>query len=137
MMTTNEPTQTEKELTMDKPKLVKNDVDSLVARCHGDAKAAGWWDRELTWETTPRCLMLIVSELAEAMEGDRKNLMDDKLPSRKMLDVELADALIRICDLAGALRIDLGAAVQEKLEFNKTRADHKTEARQAEGGKAY
>ena len=37
--------------------------------------------------------MLIVSEIAEAMEGERKDLMDDKLPHRKMAEVELADAL--------------------------------------------
>lgn len=116
---------------------VKESVDALVERCHGDAKSAGWWDREITWETTPRCLMLIVSEVAEAMEGDRKNLMDDKLPHRKMLEVELADALIRIADLSGALGLDLGGATAEKLEFNKSRHDHKREVRAASGGKTY
>lgn len=47
-------------------------------------------------------LMLQVSELAEAMEGDRKNLMDDHLPHRSMLEVELADTVIRILDYVGA-----------------------------------
>ncbi|XUM19805.1 hypothetical protein ACRAVF_19255 [Bradyrhizobium oligotrophicum S58] len=44
--------------------------------------------------------MLIVSEIAEAMEGERKSLMDDHLPHRKMVEVELADTLIlhfRLC----------------------------------------
>jgi hypothetical protein len=32
---------------------------------------------------------------------------------------------------------DLGAAIQEKLEFNAARADHKPENRRQSGGKAY
>lgn len=112
-------------------------VDRFVHVTHKAAADAGWWDREKTWETVPRCLMLIVSELAEAMEGDRKDLMDDKLPHRKMLEVELADAMIRIGDLAGALGLDLGGAVVEKMAFNAKRADHKKENRESEGGKRY
>lgn len=82
-------------------------------------------------------LMLVVSEVAEAMEGDRKNLMDDKLPHRTMLEVELADTLIRIFDIAGSKNLDLAGAVREKLEFNKNRADHKLENRLLENGKKY
>jgi len=61
----------------------------------------------------PERLMLIVSEIAEAMEGHRKGLMDDKLPTRPMLEVELADAVIRIFDLGGGLSLDLGGAIAE------------------------
>jgi hypothetical protein len=71
------------------------------------------------------------------MEGHRKNLMDDKLPHRKMQEVEIADAAIRIFDLAGAMGYDLGAAIVEKLSFNAQRADHKIENRLKPGGKAY
>jgi len=81
-----------------------------------------------------RC-MLIVTEIAEAFEGERKNLMDDKLPHRKMAEVELADALIRIFDYAGEHGYDLGGALLEKLEYNRTRQDHSLEARRAPGGK--
>ena len=112
--------------------------------CHGLAARSGWWASRLTGKPLDRSqinvgekLMLIVSEVAEAMEGDRKDLMDDKLPHRKMIEVELADALIRIFDLAGFLQLDLAGATIEKLAFNQVRADHKIENRNAPGGKAY
>ena len=73
--------------------------------------------------------MLIVSEIAEAMEGHRKGLMDDKLPHRLMIEVELADAMLRSADLAGALGLNLGAALAEKMAFNATREDHKIATR--------
>ena len=82
-------------------------------------------------------LCLTHSEISEGMEGHRKGLMDDKLPHRTMLEVELADALIRIGDLAGAMGLDLAGAVVQKLAYNATREDHKLENRQAVGGKAY
>jgi hypothetical protein len=71
------------------------------------------------------------------MEGDRKNLMDDKLPHRPMREVELADAVIRIFDLAGAYGMDIAGAIVEKMAFNAVRPDHKIENRVAEGGKEY
>lgn len=81
--------------------------------------------------------MLIVSEVAEAMEGERKNLQDDKLPHRKMAEVELVDVLIRVFDYAGAYGYDLEGAYQEKMQYNKNRFDHKAEARLAAGGKQW
>jgi NTP pyrophosphatase (non-canonical NTP hydrolase) len=117
-------------------------INNLVNVCHAAAK--GWWNDLHTGEpiidrphVIGEKLMLIVSEIAEAMEGHRKNLMDDKLPHRKMIEVELADAMIRICDLAGAMGMNLGGAVSEKLAYNSNREDHKLEARKAEGGKLY
>lgn len=86
---------------------------------------------------TGELLMLIVSEIAEAMEGDRKNLMDDKLPHRKQLEVELADALIRIFDFCAGKGLDVGGAFVEKMEYNARRADHTIEQRLKEGGKKY
>lgn len=118
---------------------VKNAVSTLQEACHGAALAAGWWpagstDNPLMFASK---LMLIVSEVAEAMEGDRKGLMDDHIPTRPMREVELADVLIRVFDLAGAYGMDLAGAVVEKMEFNRTRIDHKIEARAAAGGKTY
>lgn len=121
----------------------------LTYFCHGQSKGNGWWTNLTTGETlvssgypliTPtknvgELLMLIVTELAEGMEGCRKGLMDDKLTHRSMLEVELADAVIRIFDMAGGLGLDVAGAIGEKLAFNDTRADHKIENRLAVGGK--
>lgn len=81
--------------------------------------------------------MLVVSEVAEAMEGERKNLMDDHIPHRKMAEVELSDALIRIFDYAGGFGYDLQGAFEDKMKYNASRKDHSAEARKADGGKKF
>ena len=126
--------------------------DILVNRSHGASMDAGWWADPITGMSlieevrsktrfgkalVAEKLCLIHSEISEAMEGARKSLPDDKLPHRQMIEVELADAVIRISDLAGALGLDLGGAIADKMRFNSTRPDHKLEARSAAGGKAY
>ena len=114
-------------------------INSLSKICHKANRQ--WWHDLHTDEFKQRnvgeLLMLTVSELAEAMEGHRKNLMDDKLGHRKMFEVELADCLIRIFDMAGAMNLDLGGAFVEKMAYNAVRLDHKKEARLAENGKKY
>jgi len=113
--------------------------------CHKASLDAGWWNDYFVVEGMPRVrkafvaekLALIHTEISEATEGVRKNKMDDHLPHRKSVEVELADAVIRIADLAGALELDLGAAIAEKMAYNAVRPDHKPEARAAEGGKAF
>ena len=116
-------------------------INALCRDIHTDNVAAGWWHNIHTGEPLYRnmgeLLCLVHSEISEAMEGHRKGLMDDKLPHRTMLEVELADACIRIFDIAGWLGLDLGGAIAEKRAFNATRADHKIENRLAAGGKAY
>lgn len=113
---------------------IATQINFIVAKCHGQSKAAGWHDNPREVGTD---LMLIVSEISEAMEGARKGLADDHLPNRPMFEVELADAVIRIFDTAGKYGIDLGGALVEKLAYNKTRADHKRENRAKEGGKKF
>lgn len=65
-----------------------------------------WWQDMDTGEPiqTPagQKEMLMISEVAEAMEGLRKGLMDDKLPHRPMAEVEAADYVIRVLDHANA-----------------------------------
>jgi hypothetical protein len=116
-------------------------IRDLAADIHAGNVAAGWYSNPQTGEpikrNVPEMLCLVHSEVSEAMEGYRKGLMDDKLPHRQMIEVELADAIIRILDLAAYLRLDVGAAIEEKRAYNATREDHKLENRVKAGGKAF
>lgn len=114
---------------------------------------AGWWHDLRTGEPLDRnvgeLLCLVHSEISEAMEGHRKSKpgsckMDDKLPNRPQFEVEIADALIRIFDMAGGLLrpdtcepYDIAGALDEKLAYNAHRGDHKPENRIKDGGKEY
>lgn len=109
-------------------------VNELVTLCYERSKNAGWHDNPREVGTM---LALIHSEVSEALEGFRKDLMDDHLPHRPMAEVELADAVIRIFDLAGSQGFDLGGAFSEKIEYNLRRVDHKREARNKENGKKF
>lgn len=100
-----------------------------------------WWFDINTGDPLKRnkaeMLMLMVSELAECLEGVRKDLADDKLPHRKAEEVELVDCIIRIFDYAGAFGFDLEGAYREKMAYNASRADHKPENRRLPGGKKF
>lgn len=125
------------------PQFLVASVNVLVEQCHGAADASGWWTDLNTGlslkgaNNVPEKLMLTVSELGEAMEGHRKNLRDEHLPEFLSVEVELADAIIRICDLAGAKNYRLAEALAAKMEYNSTRADHKPENRAGANGKKY
>lgn len=107
--------------------------------CHLLAMNAGWWkDKDPhNPETFATKIALIHSEVSEAMEGGRKGLPDSHLPHYSAEEVELADAMIRIFDLAGSRNLNLAGALVEKLAYNLSRADHKPEARQGIGGKQF
>lgn len=107
---------------------------------HKTATDAGWYSDPSTGKSIERnfgeVVALMHSELSEALEADRKGLMDDKLPHRIGVEVEFADCIIRILDTAAAMGLDVAGALIEKNRYNQTRADHKLENR-ANGGKKY
>lgn len=74
-------------------------INQLSKEVFEQNKLVGWWD------DMNRCifttLQLVSTEIAEATEGARKNLMDDHLPKYPMESVELADVIIRMMDLGG------------------------------------
>ena len=92
-------------------------INKLAKKIFNHNVTAGWWDN------MDRCLFqtlqLVSTEIAEATEGERKDLMDDKLPHRKMGEVELADAMIRLLDLAGRYdwkyRVNVGSGITDYL----------------------
>ena len=116
-------------------------VSTLTDICHSASRNAGWWHDIKTGESLKRnkgeMLMLMVSELAEAMEADRKSLQDDHLPQYDGVSVEMADCLIRICDFVGGFGLKTAEAMADKIEYNANRADHKIENRLKDNGKKY
>jgi NTP pyrophosphatase (non-canonical NTP hydrolase) len=102
------------------------DLNELQIDCHYLAKEKGFWP-EGEQRNVPEMLALIHSEISEALEEHRKGVdptdvyyrEEDNKPEG--FGVELADAVIRILDLAEGLGINLADRIQEKLEFNRTR----------------
>lgn len=86
-------------------------LNELCELCHSIAKSKGFWDKE---RNMGEALMLIVTELGEAMEGYRKK---DDANFRE----EIADVFIRLMDLCGGLGIDIEEEIRKKSEKNKTR----------------
>jgi NTP pyrophosphatase (non-canonical NTP hydrolase) len=134
------------------------DIKLFVAECHTRSKNGGWWTDPLlghslippTGEETHPIMIdlyfpyvigtkiaLVHSEMSEALEGYRTDAMDDKLPQFSQIGVELADAMIRIGDLAGVLGIDLEEIIKAKFEFNASRPDHQLANRRKPGGKKF
>lgn len=112
------------------------EINNQAAEIHAANAQKGFWDEPRPIGTL---LMLIVSELAEALEADRHKKHADlnqfeeqwdetldmqeafKTHIKDTFEDEIADAYIRILDLAGGLNINLGKHVAYKLAYNKTR----------------
>lgn len=127
-------------------------LNKLRDEIHGNAKDKGFWDKPREKGTL---LMLCVSELAEAMEADRKDVFcqmerfDRIMKSSRIInndptytgeitadmawvvhfetcikdtfEDELADTIIRILDLCGAMNIDIEKHIELKMKYNQTR----------------
>lgn len=85
--------------------------NELSEICHAIAVEKGFWDEE---RNIGEALMLIVTELAEAMEAYRKQ---DRASFRE----EIADTFIRLFDLCGGLGIDIEGEIDKKSQKNKGR----------------
>ena len=84
-------------------------VDVAVAAVHANAVDHGWWETDRSDGET---IALIHSELSEVLEALRDgNPPDAKISGFLAAEIELADAVIRIMDFAGARGYRLGAAI--------------------------
>lgn len=112
--------------------------NEIAKQIHADAVKRGFYDEPREIGTT---LMLCVSELAEALEADRKDKHADlsafynsikpndiesfkesfKANIKDTFEDEISDTFIRLYDLVGWLGIDIDAHIKEKLEYNRTR----------------
>ena len=86
-------------------------LNELAAYCHNIAVSKGFWDEE---RNIGEALMLIVTELAEAMEAYRKQ-------DQENFREEVADTFIRLLDLCGGLKLDIEEEIEKKSQKNKNR----------------
>jgi hypothetical protein len=85
-------------------------------------KANGFWDMGVENRSFAQHIALVHSEVSEALEADRKDLNDDKLPEYLGRDVELADVVIRILDWNGANknRYDVDIDLRNEIDIDYT-----------------
>ena len=115
-------------------------IKETAQAIHAINKEKGFWDKP---RNTGELLMLVNSELAEALEADRHDrhcrefdkklylrLLEENEMPRKLIfenqikdtfEDEIADAVIRLFDLAEGMGIDLEFHIKQKMEYNKTR----------------
>jgi len=108
------------------PEKISNDwkwgLDRLQKIVGEDNKAKGFWKERTSIDRT---LILIISEIIEAHEelraGNEINGAYYKEGKPEGFGIEIADALIRILDLAEYHNLNMAILVEEKLNYNRTR----------------
>ena len=118
-----------------------NNLNELSKKIYEGNKLRGF---DVSKENIGQTLMLVVSELAEALEADRKDKHADfetyeiKLNSepnraefkepyifqeyiKDTFENEIADAIIRLFDLCGYMDIDIEKHIDLKLKYNQGR----------------
>jgi NTP pyrophosphatase (non-canonical NTP hydrolase) len=135
-------------------------INKMVNDCHKNSKGKGFWDdtflipekmaksdifsgQEISMVMSAfksRFLMLIVSELGEAIESDRKGkfadmesyeqamkikeFSKDKVFEKYIKDTfqdEIADVFIRLFDFCGGFNIDIEKFIDLKRKYNSNR----------------
>tara|TARA_R110002126_G_scaffold5579_3_gene29486 strand:- start:3582 stop:3950 length:369 start_codon:yes stop_codon:yes gene_type:complete len=93
-------------------------------------KAKGFWDKE---RNVGEMLMLVTTELAEAMDAHQKGYFASRLnyeeesnecfedECKDTFEDELGDAIIRLLDMTAGLGIDIERHINLKLAYNRTR----------------
>ncbi len=87
---------------------------------HSLAKEKGWYSPA---KSDVEALCLAIGELSEAVEELRKGVPSFYMNGEKPegVQVEIADCIIRLLDLAGYRGWDIQKAMELKHEYNKTR----------------
>lgn len=116
--------------------MTSSNLNNLAKEVHQVNKDKGFWDKE---RNVGEMLMLVTSELGEAMEAHRKGKFADwkafeenlnkienapenfKEHIKDSFEDEIADATIRLLDMAAGLNIDLDKQIQTKLDYNRSR----------------
>lgn len=87
---------------------------------HSITRSKGFWSTE---RNDGEMIALMHSELSEALEALRHEDPADKdCVDFSSAEVELADCIIRIMDMAEGRRLNVAGAVIAKLKYNATRA---------------
>lgn len=116
-------------------------LTELRDKIHDNSRQKGFWDEP---RNIGEALMLIVTELSEALESHRKtgkikhldvmvkkamNEMEEDefkehfaIMVKDSFEDEMADSIIRILDLCGGLDIDIEWHIVAKMKYNATRS---------------
>jgi NTP pyrophosphatase (non-canonical NTP hydrolase) len=100
-------------------RIITEGIRNAQAEAHRIADEHGWWDTE---RSDLECIALIHSELSEAVEAIRHNNVESvHIAGFSGVEEEMADAIIRILDLAGQRNWNIAGALMAKLAFNESR----------------
>lgn len=87
---------------------------------HANAQAKGFWAPHL--QDFLAKSMLVVTELSEAAEAWRAgDSPSKKVPTHSHCEEEIADAIIRLMDMAEFFKLDIAGAILRKVRHNESR----------------